>query len=151
MLVVVRSDDAAGEEVGADESHDRCRQGTSQHAAPAHASVDHAGEMGVVGGIGRDVVGVEHAGSIRVGTVAGATIPRTVRNPGDAWQRERRTLVEQLLNLRERNLRPEATEGVWCRICTGEVVPGRGLEPLYAGPKPAVLPLNDPGMDRPRG
>ncbi len=24
-------------------------------------------------------------------------------------------------------------------------VPGRGLEPLYAGPKPAVLPLNDPG------
>lgn len=25
------------------------------------------------------------------------------------------------------------------------LVPGRGLEPLYAGPKPAVLPLNDPG------
>ena len=25
------------------------------------------------------------------------------------------------------------------------MVPGRGLEPLYAGPKPAVLPLNDPG------
>ena len=24
-------------------------------------------------------------------------------------------------------------------------VPGRGLEPLYSGPKPDVLPLNDPG------
>lgn len=29
------------------------------------------------------------------------------------------------------------------------VVPGRGLEPLYAGPKPAVLPLNDPGENEP--
>ena len=27
------------------------------------------------------------------------------------------------------------------------LVPGRGLEPLYAGPKPAVLPLNDPGRN----
>ncbi len=25
------------------------------------------------------------------------------------------------------------------------LVPGRGLEPLYTGPKPVVLPLNDPG------
>ena len=30
------------------------------------------------------------------------------------------------------------------------MVPGRGLEPLYAGPKPAVLPLNDPGLTSPR-
>ena len=29
------------------------------------------------------------------------------------------------------------------------MVPGRGLEPLYAGPKPAVLPLNDPGRNGP--
>ena len=35
--------------------------------------------------------------------------------------------------------------------CTGErpAAPGRGLEPLYAAPKPAVLPLNDPGRNGP--
>ena len=33
----------------------------------------------------------------------------------------------------------------------GSVVPGRGFEPLYSGPKPDVLPLNDPGVNRLHG
>ena len=31
------------------------------------------------------------------------------------------------------------------RICGFYVVPGQGFEPRYPGPKPGVLPLDDPG------
>ena len=32
------------------------------------------------------------------------------------------------------------------RVAGMLAAPGRGLEPLFTGPKPVVLPLNDPGL-----
>jgi len=66
IVVAVCCNGRPGQDVSGDKSENRGRQCAAEQTTPAHACLDHVGELGVLSWVGREVVGVEHAGSIRV-------------------------------------------------------------------------------------